>query len=135
MPRLYSLSRYRDLRKRLRNNLTTPEVILWYHLKHRKFHGYKFRRQHSVGWYILDFYCPRLRLAIEVDGGQHYTPEGLAYDEIRTKYLGRVGIDVVRFTNTEILRNINGVLMRLGEVVRRRSIATSPFRHLPKDPS
>lgn len=97
-------------RKDLRNNLTLAEVVLWKILKGKKLDGRKFRRQHSVGYYILDFYCPAERLAIELDGAHHFTEEGRRKDAVRTKYLNSLNIKVVRFENVEVLQNAQGVI-------------------------
>lgn len=97
-------------RKNLRNNLTSAEVALWKILKGKKIDGRKFRRQHSVGYYILDFYCPAERLAIELDGAHHFTEEGRKKDALRTKYLNSMNIRVVRFENIEVLQNLAGVV-------------------------
>lgn len=96
-------------RKNLRNNSTTAEAALWKILKGKKL-GRKFRRQHSVGYYILDFYCPAERLAIELDGAQHFTEEGRKKDAVRTEYLNSLNIRVVRFENVEVFQNAQGVL-------------------------
>jgi very-short-patch-repair endonuclease len=82
--------------------------------------GLKFRRQHPVGPYIIDFYCAELRLAIELDGGQHFTVEGLAYDRRRTGYLAARGVRVFRFTNSELIENTEGVL----ETLRGKAVLT-----------
>ncbi len=87
--------------------------------------GAKFRRQYSVDAYVLDFYAPRLKLAIELDGDSHFTDEAMEYDRTRTAYLERFGIEVLRFSNLEIGENLDGELARIDEVVRRRK-ATSP---------
>ena len=104
------------LRKILRNSLTKPEVILWYYLKNSGL-GYKFRRQHGIGRYIVDFYCPRLKLVIELDGGQHFTEEGLAYDKERDAFIRSLGIEIVRIPNSEILYNKAGTLEILKKVL------------------
>ncbi len=106
--------------------MTKPEVILWTQLKSRGCLGYKFRRQHSVGRYILDFYCHELYLAIEVDGSQHFELEALKYDQERTKYLNSLNIKVVRFTNDDILTNLNGVIDALEEIIKKRRISWPP---------
>ena len=86
-------------RRDLRNNLTPAEASLWKLLKSKQLEGRKFRRQYSVGNYILDFYCTSERLAIELDGAHHFTEEGMKYDEVRTAYLNSVAIRVIRFEN------------------------------------
>ena len=100
----------KERRQDLRNNATPPEKTLWQYLKGSQVAGRKFRRQHSVGNYILDFYCPAERLAIELDGAHHFTEEGIAYDEVRTAYINSLHIKVIRFENKEIWHNIEAVL-------------------------
>ena len=96
-------------RRLLRRNGTAAEQALWRLLRSRQLEGSKFRRQHSAGPYILDFYCAACRLAVEVEGSQHYTPQGLADDAERTAYLAALGMRVLRFTNVEVLTNAEGV--------------------------
>ena len=74
-------------RKQLRNNLTSAEATLWKHLQRKQLEGRKFRRQHSVGNYILDFYCPAEKLCVELDGAAHFTESGVESDQKRTIYL------------------------------------------------
>jgi very-short-patch-repair endonuclease len=86
----------------------------------------RFRRQYSVDAYILDFYAPRSKLAIEVDGDSHFTAAAIQYDRERTTYLNRFGIEVLRFTNLDIANNIEGVLSAIEAAVKRRN-STSPL--------
>jgi very-short-patch-repair endonuclease len=97
------------LARNLRRSSTDAERVLWQLLRRRPF-GAKFRRQHPLGAYVLDFYCVEKQLAIEADGSQHFTPEGLAADQARTDHLAQVGIRMLRFTNREILSESDGVL-------------------------
>ena len=97
-------------RQTLRRTETDAERALWRLLRSRQLEGHKFRRQHSAGPYILDFYCADASLAIEVDGSQHYTADGLATDAVRTAYLEALGIRVLRFTNVDVLTNAEGVV-------------------------
>ena len=113
--KLNNLVYLKNIRKDLRNNLTSAEAYLWTHLKNSQLEGRKFRRQHSVGNYVLDFYCPSEKLAIELDGQGHYTPVGQASDEERTEFLNGVGIRVVRFENKEVFKNLEGVLQAIQE--------------------
>ncbi len=99
MVRLHNQPRLKSLRQRLRNEGTAAEACLWQLLMGRQLLGRKFRRQHSVGSYILDFYCPEERLAIELDGASHDDPLRSKYDHKRTEYLTRQGIRVVRIDN------------------------------------
>ena len=78
--------------------------MMWKVLKNRQVSGIRFRRQFSVGAYILDFYCPELKLCIELDGAGHYNSEGLRHDYVRDKYLSELGIRVLRFENRAVLK-------------------------------
>lgn len=100
-------------RRNLRNNSTSAEATLWNHLKGSQLEGKKFRRQHSVGFYILDFYCPAERLCIELDGAEHYTGSGMTYDEERTLFLKSLNIRVLRFENKEVFEALESVLDRI----------------------
>lgn len=100
-------------RKELRNNLTSAEATLWIQLKGKQLDGRKFRRQHSVGTYILDFYCPSEKLCVELDGAGHFTPEGVAYDKERTAYLNSLNIRVIRFENAEVFERMEKVLSEI----------------------
>ena len=95
--------------RRLRRDATRPEQKLWFKLRGGQLGGTSFRRQHPVGPYVLDFYCPSVRLAIELDGDQHGTKQGLAHDATRTRFLQNKGIRVLRFWNNEIKENLEGV--------------------------
>src|SRR3990167_8364083 len=95
--------------RELRKNQTDAEHILWNVLRNRQICGAKFRRQYSTGNYILDFYSPEYKLWIEADGGQHYVDDVKEQDESRTRELAKMGIQVLRFSNLDILNNIEGV--------------------------
>ena len=95
----------------LRKSMTNAEKILWKKLKNRKFDGYKFRRQHPIDSFIVDFYCHKLRLAIEVDGKIHQKQK--EYDKGRTAELNRYEIAVIRFTNEQIEEDLLGVLQQI----------------------
>jgi len=107
---IYNIKALKDRRKRLRNKMTEAEIFLWSKIKNKQLAGYRFRRQYSVGRYIVDFYCPKLKLAIELDGGHHNQEEQIIYDEERTKYLNSLNIKVVRYWNHEVLKGIGYVL-------------------------
>ncbi len=89
--------------------MTGAEVLIWNKIRNGQLLGYKFRRQYSVGIFILDFYCPKLRLAIEIDGSQHVDEEVKVYDDGRTNYLKDFNIKVLRYWNNDVLENIEGV--------------------------
>jgi very-short-patch-repair endonuclease len=93
----------------LRNNMTNAELVLWKRLKDRRRFKVRFRRQHPVDIFILDFYCHELRLAIEVDGKIHHKNEILEYDKGRTHDLEKLGIKLIRFTNDQIFNNLDEV--------------------------
>jgi len=98
--------------KSLRKNMTEAEKILWLHLKNH-FGGLKFRRQHPFGIYIADFYCHGAKLIMEVDGNVHDNSEAKINDDIRQKKIEEDGINVIRFRNEEVFKNIEAVLERI----------------------
>ena len=100
-------------RKELRKNQTDCERIVWQRLRNRQINKLKFFRQYSLGAYILDFYCPEIRLAIELDGGQHMKEESKEYDQQRSSYLETNRVKILRFWNHEVYRNLEGVLRRV----------------------
>ena len=99
-----------ELAKELRKNETETEKLLWKALRNRHLHGIKFRRQHPVYNYIVDFYCHDAKLAVEVDGKIHQNKENKEYDVERTQELNNFGITVLRFTNSQIEKNTDFVL-------------------------
>ena len=110
---LNNLSFLKDTRVHLRKNMTEAELVLWEVLKDKKLCGRKFRRQHSIGYYIADFYCSTEKLIIELDGHHHYTPEGIAEDTQRDNHLEEMNIKVLRFENKQVLNNITQVLKKI----------------------
>ena len=103
--------------RRLRRESTDAELRLWRLLRSRRFAGVKFRRQHQYGPFVLDFYCPDRRLAIEADGGQHFKPAVAAKDDARARYLESHGIRVLRLSNLEILRETEGVAEKIRQLL------------------
>src|SRR5262249_9516226 len=99
-----------DRRRQLRNPSPAPEQLLWFALRNRQIEGKKFRRQHTVGRYVLDFYCAEAKLAIEIDGETHSSPTQGRYDDERTNFLSVQGIRVLRFSNQLIMRERASVL-------------------------
>jgi len=97
-------------RKLLRNTLPAAELILWSKLKGRQVCGRKFRRQFSVGPYVVDFYCPALKLAIEIDGDSHFQPGEQEKDRRRQEHIQSFGIQFLRFRNDEVRENLRGVM-------------------------
>ncbi len=105
------------------------EIILWSKLRNKE-SGYKFRRQYSVGPYIIDFYCPELKLAIEVDGGSHYNMEAELRDKERQKIVESYGFIFLRFTNKEIYENVEGVLIKIIQYIngKEKTTPTPPYK-------
>jgi len=103
--------------KILRKNMTLPELILWKRLKDKDLFKVKFRRQHPIDIFIVDFYCHECKLVIELDGEIHQENEKKEYDNGRTAELERFGIKVIRFSNYEILYNIDSVVTRIHKII------------------
>jgi very-short-patch-repair endonuclease len=104
-------------RRELRRDSTDAEAALWVELRDRRMAGFKFRRQYPCGPYIVDFYCAELGLAIELDGGQHFSLEAQAYDARRSGYLRRNGIQVLRFQTDLVFRDRLGVLEEIARAL------------------
>jgi len=100
----------KGLRQNLRNNMPPAERILWSKLKGKQLEKYKFRRQHSIEDFVLDFYCPQAGLAIELDGDSHYDTDKPEYDAERSRKIELHGIKIIRFTNTEVYDSLDGVV-------------------------
>ena len=96
--------------RQLRGNMTDAERHLWAKIRMKQLKGYQFYRQKPIGDYIVDFFCPRAKLVIEVDGSQHFSDEMTEYDRIRNEYLSSLGLRVLRFTNTDVLTHIERVV-------------------------
>lgn len=99
--------------RELRDNLTDAERKLWTKIRRKQLEGYRFRRQHPIGPFIVDFVCLEAKLVIEVDGGQHADPEEARRDVGRTQWLRNEGYRVLRFWNNELLQNSAGVLQTI----------------------
>ena len=104
--------------QKLRRNMTKEERRLWY--EYLRGYRYQFRRQVTFGNYILDFYCSAAKLAVELDGSQHYEAAGKNHDGTRTAYLNGLGIYVLRFSNTDVMHNLSGVCQRIDMTVYER---------------
>lgn len=110
-----------ELSRQFRRESTKAEKLLWEQLRRRNFAGYKFRRQHPVEGYILDFYCAEARLAIEVDGNIHKNREQVEYDCQRTIELAELGIEVIRFWNEDVEKDMERVKAKILQKIDRRS--------------
>ena len=126
LPRINNRKSSLTRRRELRSNLTRAEALLWTNLKNSKLDGRKFRRQQGIGPYIADFYCPECRVIVELDGAGHFDVLGLERDEKRTQFLGRFGIEVIRFENEQVLYDREFVLGGHTSGVAEESLGTSP---------
>ncbi|ROO01568.1 hypothetical protein BK674_06470 [Pseudomonas moraviensis] len=108
--------------RQLRVNQTDCEQLLWQKLRSRQIANLKFRRQFPCPPYVLDFYCAQLKLAIELDGGQHYETAGLIHDQRRTRYLNLKGIEVARFSNLEVIQQMDDVLEQIIRIAANRKM-------------
>ena len=97
------------LARNLRENMTDAERLIWSKLRMKQLKNCQFYRQKVIGNYIVDFYCPKAKLVVEVDGGQHYMDEGKKKDEKRDSYIKKLGLKVLRFSDRDVLKNINSV--------------------------
>ncbi|MCY4530290.1 MAG: endonuclease domain-containing protein [Chloroflexi bacterium] len=107
----------RERARALRKNATEAELILWHHIRRRQLSGHRFRRQHPIGPYIVDFYCYEKQLIVEVDGGQHSTQR--EYDEQRTLWLKQNGFRVLRFWNHDVMNRCEVVLEAIHEALEQ----------------
>ena len=106
----------------LKQVMTPAEILLWQNLRNRKIGNFKFRRQHPIAKYIVDFYCHEAKLVIEVDGKIHLMNDHPGYDQFRTGELEGIGLKVIRFTNEEVLGNVTKVLDEI-----RMHLTPAPF--------
>ena len=114
MTYLYNDKQLKIKRRELRSNMPKPEQILWYYLRSKNLKGYKFRRQFSIGNFILDFFCPKLKLAIEIDGDSHFlNDKTINYDKKREEFLVNGKTTILRFTNDEVTNNIEAVVEKI----------------------
>jgi very-short-patch-repair endonuclease len=97
----------------LRKNMTDSEKLLWSKIRLKQLMGFQFYRQKNIGRYIVDFYCPSAKLILELDGGQHFIEKGINADRQRDEYLQDLGFRVLRYSNNEVLNNLEGVLESL----------------------
>ena len=118
MGKIFNQRSQTEKRRLLRNNATNAEEILWQRLKGKQIEGNKFRRQVSITEYVVDFYCPKLNLAIEVDGVTHSTTDEIEYDNDRQARIEILGIVFLRFRNEEIFNNLEKVISEISDKVK-----------------
>jgi very-short-patch-repair endonuclease len=114
----------KDLARELRKNMTDAEKLLWSKVSRKQFGGCQFYRQATISNFIVDFYCPAAKLVIEIDGGQHYYGDQLQDDDVRDHHLASLGLIVLRYSNLEVLQNIDLVLEHIYE---KLNPPASPF--------
>jgi len=114
----FNITPLKKRRRYLRSHLPKAEVLLWMHLSYRQMLGYKFRRQYSVDNFVIDFYCPELRLAIEVDGDSHFTPLARVHDRDRQIHIESFGIRFLRVMNEDVYENLDAVLDEIEATIR-----------------
>ena len=111
--KLHNRKDLRLSRKNLRKRMTAAEAFLWRHLQKRKLKGRKFRRQHSIGPFVVDFYCSKEKLIIELDGEYHNNPVAEEFDQKRSRYLNNKGCRVIRFENRRVFDDLSDVLSEI----------------------
>lgn len=113
MNKIFNKSTQKEKRRALRRRATEAERVLWRNLRDRRLEGYKFRRQVSVGYFVLDFYCPELKLAIEVDGYTHDSDDAKSYDAERQTIIETYGVRFLRIRDEEVHEDIENTLKRI----------------------
>ena len=108
----------KPLARNLRCNMTDAEQLIWSKIRKKQIADVQFYRQKNIGNYIADFYCPRGKLIIEIDGSQHFEKEGMRKDRKRDDYFQRLNLTVLRFPDTDVFKNIDGVLERIHEYLK-----------------
>ena len=121
--------------RRLRRTMTDVERALWNVLRGRQLETYKFRRQHPIGPYVLDFFCEQVGLAIELDGDQHGDPSNIRKDEARTAWLNAYGVRVIRFWNEDLRSDIDPALDLILDALRDPALPQPRYRRIPPSKS
>lgn len=99
--------------RQLRKDMTDAEKLLWHRIRRKQLKGMQFYRQKPIENIIVDFYCPKAKLVIELDGGQHYQDEGKANDRKRDECLASIGLKALRFSDRDIFKNLDGVMEKI----------------------
>ncbi|UZQ54731.1 endonuclease domain-containing protein [Trichothermofontia sichuanensis B231] len=120
--------RLKEIARKLRKTMTKSEVILWQHLKGKQMGGYDFDRQRPIDEYIVDFYCKKLMLAIEIDGSSHDSEEAQERDRYRQQRLEALGVRFLRFRDEDVRQNVASVLQAIAIWIRDNAPVTSPPR-------
>jgi very-short-patch-repair endonuclease len=107
----------KHISRQLRSHMTDAENLLWSKLRRKQLRDCQFYRQRIIGEYIVDFYCPKANLIIELDGGQHFSEEGMYKDTKRDEYMKKQGYNVLRFSDREVFKNLQGILEKIYETL------------------
>jgi very-short-patch-repair endonuclease len=126
MTKLYNKSSEKEKRRSLRHNIPPAEKIIWERLRNRQIEACKFRRQYSIDVFVIDFYAPELKLALEIDGDSHFQDGIEAYDYQRQSFIESKGIRFLRFTNQQVYENLEGVITMITETVCQLRNITPP---------
>lgn len=127
MTRLFNKKSEKEKRRYLRNNQTFSEKLVWLNLRKKQVYGERFLRQFSINKFVVDFYCPRLRLVIEIDGDSHFeSKEEILYDKEREKYLCSLGLKIIRFNNKEVNQNLDKVISDIEDKVKELQSLKNP---------
>ncbi|MEH2173445.1 endonuclease domain-containing protein [Nostoc sp.] len=126
MTELYNKTSEKEKRRSLRNNMPSAEKIVWEKLKNRQIYGCKFRRQYSIDVFVVDFYCPELKLAIEIDGDSHFQEGVQVYDYERQCFLESKGTCFLRFTNQQVYQELEGAIAIIAQTVCQLRKITPP---------
>jgi very-short-patch-repair endonuclease len=118
MTQLFNKTTEKLKRRQLRSNMTKAEAIIWQKLRCKQLENCKFRNQYSVDRFVLDFYSPEIKLAIEIDGESHFQEGAAHYDNDRQIFIESAGINFLRFTNNQVYENLNGVLEIIARKIR-----------------
>jgi very-short-patch-repair endonuclease len=131
MTKLYNIKSEKEKRRYLRNNQTSPEKLVWMFLRKKQIFGERFLRQFSIQSYVIDFYCPVLKFAVEIDGDSHFeSDEAIKHARRREKFLVSIGTKIIRFTNQEVIENLENVIDRIEQKVIELNKEPHPRRGL-----
>ncbi len=123
--KIFNRKNQRSTRQHLRNSVSVLERILWSKIRNQQL-GVKFRQQHGIGKYVVDFYCPDFKLVVELDGDSHYQDGAQEYDQIRDEFMRGMGLRVLRFTNIEVMNNLDGVLLAIYDDIKSLTPSLPP---------
>ena len=122
MTNIFNKTDVKEKRRALRKRMPPAEVILWLKLRSKGLNGCQFRRQYSIGSYIVDFYCPQIKLVIEVDGDSHFVDGADSYDRNRQAIIESLGISFLRFTNRDVYERLEGVINTILERISKSDL-------------